>query len=52
MGGGGGVAEAKYTFRFVLRWAYHREVEGVYLETLKSQDTVCIVVDCTGLGKC
>ena len=28
VGGGGGVAEAKYTFRFVLRWAYHREVGG------------------------
>ena len=27
-GGRGGVAEAKYTFRFVLRWAYHREVGG------------------------
>ena len=27
-GGGGGVTEAKYTFRFVLRWAYYREVGG------------------------
>ena len=27
-GRGGGVAEAKYTFRFVLRWAYYREVGG------------------------
>ena len=27
-GGGVGVTEAKYTFRFVLRWAYYREVGG------------------------
>ena len=26
--GGGGVAEAKYTFGFVLRWAYYRQVGG------------------------
>ena len=27
-GWGGGVTEAKYTFRFVLRWAYYRKVGG------------------------
>ena len=27
-GGGEGVAEAKYTFGFVLRWAYYRQVGG------------------------
>ena len=27
-GGGAGVAEAKYTFGFVLRWAYYRQVGG------------------------
>jgi len=46
------VTEAKYNLGLYWDGRIIGEWEGVYLETLKRQDIVCIVVGCTGLGKC